>query len=89
MSEEGPNFYTLVKVVEKDNPLVVKHTSMMNVRSLAASFSIFGSTHVSVSKDGLEIGKSYSVGLFYFLPRTKYCGSPQADQFKMYVVPLL
>lgn len=71
----GVNFYTLVKVWELDSSgetdgkLV--HTSMMNVKSLEAAFSIYGTTHVPW--EDLEIGKLYRAKVYYFLPNAKFC----------------
>jgi len=71
----GVNFYTLVKVWELDSSgetdgkLV--HTSMANVKSLEAAFSIYGTTYVP-GKD-LEAGKLYRAKVYYFLPNAEFC----------------
>ncbi len=69
----GVNFYTLVKVfkTEMDKVEPAAHTSMMNVKSLEAAFSIYGTTHVK--RGELESGKSYRVRVYYFLPNVKSC----------------
>lgn len=71
---DGLNFYTLVKVWKLDadgNPEKAVHTSMMNVKSLEASFSIYGTTNVP--KVDLEGGASYQARLYYFLPPREFC----------------
>lgn len=69
----GVNFYTLVKIFNKDEDKTepAAHTSMMNVKSLEAAFSIYGTT--SISKGELEAGKSYRARAYYFLPEAEFC----------------
>lgn len=66
----GVHFYTLVKVLETATKNEI-HTSMMNVKSLEAAFSIYGTTHIP--KEDLKAGVSYQVRLYYFLPSAEFC----------------
>jgi len=72
---------TLVGITEKGSG-VPAHKSMMNVRSLSATFSILGTTYVPSSV--LAPGKTYEARLYYFLPEVKYCGELY-DDFKVKV----
>ena len=71
---DGLSLYTLVKVWqlnEKGLPIDVVHTSMMNVKSPEAAFSIYGTT--TVSKGVLLPGVSYQARVYYFLPPPTFC----------------
>lgn len=72
---KGFNFYTLVKVFKLDasgNPEEKPaHTSMANVKSQEAAFSIYGTTNVPKGK--LLEGASYRVYLYYSLPPGEFC----------------
>lgn len=72
---KGLNFYTLVKVFKLDasgnREEPPAHTSMANVKSQEAAFSIYGTTNVAKGK--LLEGASYRVYLYYFLPPGEFC----------------
>ena len=73
---KGVNFYTLVKVWKLDVNGVTGdpvHTGMMNVKSLEAAFSIYGTTHIPVST--LTSGAKYRVSVYYFLPGNPLCNT--------------
>lgn len=71
---KGLNFYTLVKVWklnESGEKAELTYTSMANVKSQEAAFSIYGTTNVAKGK--LDAGASYGVYLYYSLPPGEFC----------------
>jgi hypothetical protein len=73
-------FYTLVKVIEKDDPdrIPAPHESIVNQKAFNGDFTVYGATFIP--QDVLTPGKTYIVKLYYFIPViTGYPWSPGAQ----------